>query len=162
MSGRVSVCFVCLGNICRSPTAEGVMRALVRKAGLAERVEIDSSGTAAYHAGELPDARSRRAAEARGVRLDHRARQVIASDFERFDYLLAMDEDNLEILRERATNGARATIALLRSFDATAETGASVPDPYYGGERGFDDVLDMCERACAGLLEHLKKAHGLA
>ncbi len=96
------------------------------------------------------------------MRLEHRARQVVADDFERFDYLLAMDSDNLEILRERAPKGARAKVALLRSFDATAEAGASVPDPYYGGERGFDDVLDMCERACAGLLEHLKAKHGLA
>ncbi len=159
---RVAVCFVCLGNICRSPTAEAVMRSLVAQAGLTGRVIIDSSGTAAYHAGELSDARSRRAAEARGMRLEHRARQVVADDFERFDYLLAMDSDNLEILRERAPKGARAKVALLRSFDATAEAGASVPDPYYGGERGFDDVLDMCERACAGLLEHLKAKHGLA
>ncbi|MBL8743414.1 MAG: low molecular weight phosphotyrosine protein phosphatase [Myxococcales bacterium] len=161
MSPRVSVCFVCLGNICRSPTAEGVMRSLVVAAGLAERIAIDSSGTAAYHAGELPDARSRRAAEARGMRLEHRARQVTASDFERFDYLLAMDQDNLEILRERAPRAARAKLALLRSFDATAEPGACVPDPYYGGPSGFDDVLDMCERACAGLLEHLRKEHDL-
>ena len=137
------------------------MRALVQRAGLAEHIRIDSSGTAAYHAGELPDARSRRAAEARGMRLDHRARQVMPSDFERFDYLLAMDEDNLEILRERAPAGARAKIALFRSFDASAEAFASVPDPYYGGASGFDDVLDMCERACAGFLAHLRKEHAL-
>ncbi len=138
------------------------MRAMVTRAGLAQLIEIDSAGTDAYHAGELPDARSRRAAEKRGVRLEHRARQVVSGDYETFHYLLAMDAQNLSTLRMRAPRESRATIALLRSFDPTARIDAEVPDPYYGGPGGFEDVLDMTERACAGLLAHLTEAHDLA
>jgi len=137
------------------------MRSLVAKAELGTLVSVDSSGTDAYHAGELPDARSRRAAEARGMKLEHRARQVVAADFDRFDYLLAMDQNNLALLKKQSPRTSRARLALLRSFDVTAPLLAEVPDPYYGGPSGFDDVLDMVERACAGLLAHLQTEHAL-
>jgi len=158
MRKPVRVLFVCAGNICRSPTAEGVMRALVRQAGLDARFEIDSAGTGDWHAGELPDERSRKAASRRGIVLESRARQVRDDDFEKFDHILAADERNLAGLRGRAPKEAHVKLALLRSFDETALPGAEVPDPYYGGARGFDDVLDMCERACAGLIRALVKS----
>lgn len=155
---RVAVCFVCLGNICRSPTAEGVFRRMVTVAGLGDVIDVDSAGTAAYHAGEQADRRSRAVAKRRGYELESIARQFVASDFDKFDYVLAMDETNLknlEQLRETArTAGGR--LCLLRDFDPTAPSPASVPDPYYGGDGGFDEVLDQCERACEGLLAHLR------
>jgi len=156
------LCFVCLGNICRSPTAEGVMRALVRDAGLASSVVIGSAGTGAWHVGELPDPRSRAAARARGLELTSKAQLFVHTDFDRFDYVLAMDLSNLETLQRMArTPRERSKIHLLRSFDVTAPAGAEVPDPYYGGPGGFDEVLDMCERACRGLLAHLRAHHEL-
>jgi protein-tyrosine phosphatase len=158
---RLSICFVCLGNICRSPTAEGVFRRLVEEAGLAARIEIDSAGTDAYHRGESPDRRSAEAARRRGVRLAGSARRFRAEDFGRFDHVIAMDADNHADLLDLAPNaGARAKVALLRSFDANAPPGASVPDPYYGGPTGFDDVFDICEAACRGLLDVLSAELG--
>lgn len=152
------VCFVCLGNICRSPTAEAVFTKFVRDAALESQFVIDSAGTASYHAGELADARSRAAAERRGYSIQHRARQFQRSDFDEFDLVCAMDTDNLEgLLRLARSPEAKQKIRLLRSFDATAADGATVPDPYYGGERGFDEVIDICERACRGLLEHFRQ-----
>lgn len=152
----IRVCFVCLGNICRSPTAEGVMRHLVSAMGLAERFYVDSAGTAAYHVGERADARARDFARARGIALESRARQFQDEDFTRFDVVLAMDEENLADLR--ALPGAEDFTGQLRlalDFDPAAPTGAEVPDPYYGGDRGFEHVLDLCEAACRGLIEHL-------
>ncbi len=138
------------------------MRHLAAKAGLADRFEIDSAGTAAYHAGEPPDERATTAALGRGVRLVHRARAFAASDFERFDHVLAMDRENLGALRRMApSDAARDKIELLRRWDPTAPGGAEVPDPYYGGARGFEEVLDIAERACAGLLADLRERHGL-
>jgi protein-tyrosine phosphatase len=157
----VSVCFVCLGNICRSPTAEGVFRHLVENAGLAQAIQVDSAGTAGYHAGDRPDSRSRRAAEKRGIMVDGRARQFEASDFSRFDYVLAMDGSNLSDLEALRSDSDRGVLRLLRSFDHSAPADASVPDPYYGGASGFDEVLDQCLRACQGLLDHVRKEHGL-
>lgn len=151
----MKICFVCLGNICRSPTAHGVMARLVDDAGLAGVVAIDSAGTAAYHVGELPDPRSRAAAHRRGLALTHRARQFEAADFARFDLVLAMDRHNLRDLQQLA-NGRPAAIALLRSFDPAAGADAEVPDPWHGGEDGFEVVLDQCERACAGLIAHVR------
>jgi protein-tyrosine phosphatase len=153
----VRICFVCLGNICRSPTAHGVMERLVRDAGLAERVALDSAGTGAWHVGELPDPRSRAAAKKRGYEVTHRARKFVAADFDRFDLVLAMDVDNLASL-ERLARGRPAAppIRLLRAFDASAPDGAEVPDPYSGEDDGFEDVLDICERACRGLLAHIR------
>lgn len=147
---------VCLGNICRSPTAEGVLVEVLARAGLDARVEVDSAGTSAAHVGEPVDARSARAAQARGYSLASRARQVVPGDFHRFDLIVAMDRSNLRALEQLRPEAARARLALFRDFDPRAEAGAEVPDPYYGGPSGFDEVLDMCERAAEGLLEHLR------
>jgi protein-tyrosine phosphatase len=164
----VRLCFVCLGNICRSPTAEGVMARLVRDAGLDARVALDSAGTGSWHVGELADPRTRTAARARGIELVHRARQFVAADFARFDLVLAMDRSNQSTLvrmRGGAASGGAASggaasgsaeVRLLRSFDPTAPSGAEVPDPYAGGPDGFEEVLDQCERACRGLLAHVR------
>ena len=154
----VQVCFVCLGNICRSPTAEGVMQRLVDDSGLGDKICVDSAGTAAYHVGERSDKRSREAARPRGIALNSRGRQFQTEDFERFDYVLAMDESNLMDLRalEGATEHS-GHLGLLRAFDAIAPPGAEVPDPYYGGDSGFEDVLDLCEAACRGLLERIRE-----
>ncbi|MBN1606898.1 MAG: low molecular weight phosphotyrosine protein phosphatase [Polyangiaceae bacterium] len=158
----VSVCFVCLGNICRSPTAEGVMKHLLCASGLEHAVHVDSAGTAGYHVGEPPDRRAQAAARRRGIVLDSRARQFGGDDWHRFDYILAMDQDNYEDLVARAPSKQLAKkVRLLRSFDPSAPKGASVPDPYYGGPKGFDDVLDMCEAAGRGLLAQIRREHGL-
>ncbi|HEY4996378.1 MAG TPA: low molecular weight protein-tyrosine-phosphatase [Solirubrobacteraceae bacterium] len=151
--------FVCLGNICRSPTAEGVMRTLVEQAGMTERIEVDSAGTGAWHVGSPADARASATALAHGVALDSVARQVILDDFEGFDVVLAMDRENLRALRRLARNDEqRARIHLLREFDP-ASAGAEdldVPDPYYGAGDGFEEVYDLVHAACAGLLERIE------
>lgn len=158
----IRVCFVCLGNICRSPTAEGIMLALVDEAGLDHAIAVDSAGTAAYHVGERADERSRQTARERGVELPSRGRQFEASDFDRFDYVLAMDHENLERLYDRAVDeAARDKTLLLRSFEGEGLAHESVPDPYYGGASGFEDVFDICDRSCRGLLEHIRREHGL-
>jgi low molecular weight protein-tyrosine phosphatase len=155
----VRICFVCLGNICRSPTAHGVMEKLVADAGLGDRIALDSAGTGSWHVGELPDPRSREAAAQRGYELTHRARQFVAADFARFDLVLAMDRSNLAHLQRLAAGFAGKTprIELLRAFDPSAPPHAEVPDPYAGGGQDFERVLDICERACRGLLEHARK-----
>lgn len=155
------VCFVCLGNICRSPTAEAVFTKIVKDSALEDRFIIDSAGTASYHVGEPPDARSRSAAKRRGYAMHHRARQFQRGDFDRFDLVCAMDSENLMNLKALAPSpDAKSKLRLLRSFDPSAADGAIVPDPYYGGERGFDEVIDICERACRGLLEHWRNEVG--
>lgn len=158
----VRVCFVCLGNICRSPTAEGVMRHLVEAAGLSASVGIESAGTGAYHQGEPPDARSRRAAAARGIVVAGRARRFLASDFSRLDYVVAMDADNRRDLLELAPDAAAARkVSLLRDHDSDSPPDASVPDPYYGDGDGFEEVLDLCLAGCQGLLLQLRREHRL-
>ena len=158
----VSVCFVCLGNICRSPTAEGVMRHLVREAGLESAVHVDSAGTGSWHVGEAPDRRARAAGRRRGIEIGGAARQFQRSDFARFDYVVAMDGSNYDELSELAPSAeARRKLHLLRSFDPASPKGAHVPDPYYGGPEGFDEVLELCLAACRALLERIKKEHGL-
>ncbi len=158
----VRICFVCLGNICRSPTAEGVMRGLLDDAGCADRVEIDSAGTSAHHVGDSPDRRSTKHARRRGVILEGASRQFVASDFARFDYVVAMDRSNLQRLQAMAPNDvARARVVLLRDFDPESPEGAEVPDPYYGGDAGFEEVLDICEAGCRGLLETLRARNEL-
>ncbi|MBI0327929.1 low molecular weight protein-tyrosine-phosphatase [Burkholderia plantarii] len=153
---RASVCFVCLGNICRSPTAEGVMRAQVDAAGLAHAIEIDSAGTGDWHVGAPPDPRAQQAARSRGYDLSAlRARQVEAADFARFDLLLAMDDANLAELRRRAPAELRHKLRLLMEF-AGEGAAREVADPYFGGAQGFEQVLDQCEAACAGLLASLR------
>jgi protein-tyrosine phosphatase len=154
----ISVCFVCLGNICRSPTAEAIFIKMVKDAGLEDEFHVDSAGTAGYHTGSLADSRARASAERRGYQILSRARQFERDDFDAFDVICAMDEDNLRELHRLAPNlEAKSKLYLLRRFDETAPPRAIVPDPYYGGERGFDDVIDICERACRGLLNHLTK-----
>ncbi|MEM9456590.1 MAG: low molecular weight protein-tyrosine-phosphatase [Myxococcota bacterium] len=156
-----SVCFVCLGNICRSPTAEGVFRHLVAEGGHEGTFEIDSAGTAAYHAGEPPDRRSTATAQRRGVALTGSARQFRGSDFYRFDYVLAMDRSNRDALQRLAPDdAAREKLALLRDYDPDAPPDAEVPDPYYGGPEGFDRVFDICMAACRGLLAELTRDNG--
>ncbi|HEU4979335.1 MAG TPA: low molecular weight protein-tyrosine-phosphatase [Solirubrobacteraceae bacterium] len=152
------ILFVCLGNICRSPTAEGVMRALVREEGLEHLIEIDSAGTGGWHAGSAPDLRARTAARRRGIVLEGAARKVVPEDFERFDLILAMDRENLSALHALAPGeDERRRVRLLREFDpASAGGDLDVPDPYYGGARGFDDVLDLVQAACRGLLEDIR------
>jgi protein-tyrosine phosphatase len=154
---RVRILFVCLGNICRSPTAEGVMRALVREAGLEEQIELDSAGTGSWHVGEAPDARATAAAHRRGIALTSAARQVRAEDFEDFDLILAMDASNLRDLRRLAPQeSARAKVRLLREFDPAADGDLDVPDPYYEGRGGFEEVLDLVQVACTGLLAQVR------
>ena len=160
-TSRVRICFVCLGNICRSPTAEGVMVKLVADARLTDRFLIDSAGTGAYHAGEYADPRSREEARARGIQLTSVARQFVATDFARFDYVIAMDRGNQRALRGLANGeGELAKIHLLRSFDPTADA-LDVPDPYHGGAQGFAHVFDICQAGCRALLAQLRAEHGL-
>lgn len=156
------VCFVCLGNICRSPTAEGVMRHLARARGLLQALHIDSAGTAAYHTGEAPDRRSIKRAALRGIAVGGRARQFLREDFARFDYVLALDDRNLAHLADIKPADSRCELRLLLDFDPDSPSGASVPDPYYGGTAGFDHVLDLCERACHGLLDHIERTRARA
>jgi len=155
----VRLLFVCLGNICRSPTAEGVMRALLRREGLQDSIGLDSAGTGSWHVGSAPDARASAVARTRGLTLDGRARQVSAEDFERFDLLLAMDSSNMRELRRLAPAAQqRAKVRLLREFDpasADAED-LDVPDPYYAANGGFEEVFDLVQAACEGLLEQIR------
>jgi len=151
--------FVCLGNICRSPTAEGTMRALVEEAGLGRQVQLDSAGTGAWHVGEPPDRRATAAARARGIELHGAAREVTRTDFDDFDLVLAMDRSNMRALRRLApSEAAREKVRLLREFDPASAGAADldVPDPYYGAAGGFDEVLDLVQAACTGLLDHIR------
>ncbi|AIV61570.1 low molecular weight protein-tyrosine-phosphatase [Burkholderia pseudomallei] len=153
----VAICFVCLGNICRSPTAEGVMRHQVAAAGLDGAIEIDSAGTGDWHVGEAPDARAQQAARARGYDLSAlRARQIGDADFERFDLMLAMDGANLAALRKRCPPQYRGKVRLLMEFAGDGSAG-DIADPYFGGARGFEQMLDQCEAACRGLLDSLRE-----
>jgi protein-tyrosine phosphatase len=158
----IRVSFVCLGNICRSPTAEGIMRHLVERAGLSDAIEVESAGTGSWHLGEQADDRARATAAARGVTLDGRASQFSDADFERLDYILVMDVAIRNTLgRLAASDAARAKLHLLRSFDPDSAPDAPVPDPYYGGPEGFENVFDICEAACRGLLAHIRQTHHL-
>ncbi len=150
------LCFVCLGNICRSPTAAAVMGHLVAEAGVAERFALESAGTGGWHVGEGADRRAVAEARRRGIEMTHRARQFAARDFVRFDLVLAMDADNARDLRVLAPHpAAAAKIRLLLDFDPASAPGSSVPDPYFGGPDGFAFVFDLVERACRGLLTAL-------
>lgn len=152
----VKVLFVCSGNICRSPTAEGVFRKLVKEAELSARIEVDSAATGAWHVGETPDARTQEAAKLRGIDLSPiRARQVAAGDFLNFDYILAMDQMNHGQLRGQCPNDMRDKVRLFLDF-SDAHPGGNVPDPYYGGEGGFENVLDLVEAGARGLLRHIR------
>lgn len=154
---NISVVFVCMGNICRSPTAEAVFRAKVEEAGLARQILIDSVGTHDYHIGDPPDLRTQRAASQRGYDLSNlRGRQVEVADFTRFDYVLAMDNANMAILYRLCPAQQRERLGLFLEY-ANSHREREVPDPYYGGEDGFERVLDMVEDAADGLLQHIRK-----
>lgn len=153
----VSVLFVCLGNICRSPTAHGVFQQQVGQRGLSRQVYVESAGTGAYHIGTAPDHRSVKVAAGRGYDLKGlRAQKAVPEDFYRFDYILAMDNDNLAKLRDIEPADSTATVQLLLDF-STQQRFTEVPDPYYGGARGFDLALDLIEDASTGLLDQLQR-----
>jgi protein-tyrosine phosphatase len=155
----VKVLFVCMGNICRSPTAEGVFRHIVQQNGLGSLIHTDSAGTHAYHVGNPPDQRAQQTARGRGIDLsDLRARKVEGRDFENFDYVLAMDKDNHYMLSEICPIGYEDRLFMFMDF-APNLPHQEVPDPYYGGQRGFEDVFDMVEEASRGLLGHIQKHH---
>ena len=153
----MKILFVCLGNICRSPTAEAVFRTVAAREAPELMIEVDSAGTAGYHIGEPPDLRTRQAASRRGYDMSSlRARIVEPRDFEDFDFILAMDRENLKVLNHRAPVQARDRVRLFLEFAPDAAT-TEVPDPYYGGPNGFEEVLDLVEAATQGLLQHLRQ-----
>ena len=155
----VKVLFVCMGNICRSPTAEGVFGHMVHQHGLSEHVLTDSAGTHAYHIGEPPDRRSQQAALKRQIDLSPiRARKVEAGDFGKFDYILAMDLNNYRDLEQMASDDHKDKLSLFLDFAPQTDT-REVPDPYYGGPTGFENVLDLIEMASQGLLTHIRSRH---
>ncbi len=157
---QVNVLFICMGNICRSPTAEGVFRHTVNEAGLNEKIHIDSAGTHAYHVGQEPDKRAQAAALQRGIDLSNqRARKVEEQDFEQFDYIIAMDHSNHSDLIHIAKDKAKNLHMFLNFADKFSEE--EVPDPYYGGEQGFKHVLDLVEDASNGLLQHIRENHSI-
>lgn len=154
---NVRVLFVCLGNICRSPTAEGVFRSLAEARGVADCYTIDSAGTSGWHQGEPPDPRSRQEALRHGVDISHqRSRAVVADDFQKFDYVVAMDGANLRELRKRCPEALRSRLHRLTAF-APALGVTDVPDPYYGGEHGFEEVYRIIEAGAAGLLDAIEQ-----
>ncbi|GGG56239.1 phosphotyrosine protein phosphatase [Pseudohongiella nitratireducens] len=149
------VLMVCLGNICRSPTAHGIMETLIEKEGLSADIIVDSAGTGDWHIGKAPDPRTQQAAKRRGYDLSHlRARQVTVADLDDYDWVIAMDRQNRQNLLNMASDANRDRITLL--LEHAGQIDAEVPDPYYGGEQGFEQVLDMVETACAALLERIK------
>ncbi len=156
---NIKVLFVCMGNICRSPTAQGVFSRLVRERGLQERISSDSAGTHSYHVGDAPDGRAQAAAKKRDIDISNlRARQVSSGDFHEFDYILAMDRDNYHILISQCPERLRRKVRLFLEF-ASQVPERDVPDPYFGGDKGFDRVLDMVEFAATGLLEVIREQH---
>ena len=167
MSGqhdRIGVLFVCLGNICRSPLAEAVFRSAARDAGLADRFDVDSAGTSSYHTGEGPDVRTVAVAHARGIQLDHLARQIHETDFARFDYVLVMDRENLRNLQRMCPPDFRGELQLFLHYSAHPDQGekvSEVPDPYHGDTADFARVVDLVETAAQGLLRHIVAQHRL-
>ena len=146
------ILLVCLGNICRSPMAEGILVHLVKERRLIQSIELDSAGTGAYHIGSDPDPRAQSTCLAKGITLHHKARQVTTQDFKTFDYIIAMDANNYEALKQMAPY---AHVYLMRSFDPLSTQGLNVPDPYYGGVEGFEEVYEMLYRSATGLLDHI-------
>jgi protein-tyrosine phosphatase len=158
----IKVLFICLGNICRSPTAHGVFEGLVTKRKLSEFIQVDSAGTSAWHVGDSPDTRSLAVAKNRGYDLSYvRARQVNRNDFSQFDYILAMDEKNLADLNVMCPDGYSGELALLLSYGAVGENELEVPDPYFGEGDGFEHVLSLVEHASKALLDYITDKHGL-
>jgi protein-tyrosine phosphatase len=161
MGTKARVLFVCMGNICRSPTAAGVFRHLVHEANLEADFMIDSAGTSWYHIGDPPDERSVATARRRGVLVEGKARAFTKADLNDFDYIIVMDEDNREGVLRLADGQSAERVRLLREFDADAQGELDVPDPYYGGSRGFDNVFDIIERSCRALLARIQEERGL-
>jgi protein-tyrosine phosphatase len=162
MGRKLRILFVCMGNICRSPTAEGVFAQLVEREGLAHRIDVDSAGTIDYHAGRPPDSRMQRAARRRGLDLSgQRARVVRPGDFEDFDYILPMDRENNAVLKQLCPPGREDRLRMFLEFAENPDFVEldEVPDPYYGGAGGFEHVLDLIGDAAAGLLRHLREKH---
>ena len=152
------ILFVCLGNICRSPTAEGVMQHILETRGLSSIIKVDSAGTGGWHEGERADSRSREVAGRRGFELHSRARKFGKGDFQDFDYIFAMDRSNYgNILQQASTVEEKEKVHMFRSFDAGVDADAEVPDPYYGGPDGFERVFDICFSGCEAILRHLEK-----
>ncbi|MGR9072917.1 MAG: low molecular weight protein-tyrosine-phosphatase [Gammaproteobacteria bacterium] len=159
---KIKILFVCMGNICRSPTAQGVFADLIKKQNIEDFFMVDSAGTHAYHIGEAPDPRAQKAAQERGIELGHlRARKVIMGDFEDFDYLLAMDDDNFSLLFRSCPDNHKHKIKYFLEYAPHLGT-REVPDPYYGGDYGFERVLDMVEDASAGFVDQLRKTGAIA
>ncbi len=158
MSQRIRICFVCLGNIIRSPLAKNIFLTLIDKEGVSDHYEVDSAGTGDWHIGEPPDPRMQRVAARHGLVYTCRARQFRRRDFDAFDLILVMEEDNRqELLQLRPTPEQQAKIHLLREFDPQGGPNIPVPDPYYGGSEGFEEVYLVVERACQGLLDTLEE-----
>ena len=149
------ICFVCLGNICRSPTAEGIFQHLIDDRGLEDYFEIDSAGTSAYHIGESANSKSQRTAQSHGITLHSKARQFKQFDLEHYDLILAMDNENLRNVRQMANGDQEAKIGRMRDFDPQPDDG-EVPDPYYGGPEGFENVFQIVKRSCENLLDELE------
>lgn len=157
----IRVLFVCLGNICRSPLAEGVFRRLVIERGLTDRIQVDSAGTGAWHVGEPPDRRMRATAESQGVSLEGiRARKVERSDLKTFDYVFAMDRENARDLSYLESNDNRGRVELFRTYDPSGGS-LDVPDPYYGGADGFREVFEIVDRTCRSILDRISAENGL-
>ncbi|MEL6589159.1 MAG: low molecular weight protein-tyrosine-phosphatase [Bacteroidota bacterium] len=158
----LKVLFVCLGNICRSPMAEGLFLHYVKQAQLEDQIEVDSAGTGGWHVGELPDSRMRATAKKHNIPLPSLARKAIAADFAKFDYILAMDASNYQDLQRLADRqaGAKAQLFKMRYFDEQAPN-ADVPDPYWGGDQGFENVYQMLDRATQKLLAHIREEQGI-
>jgi protein-tyrosine phosphatase len=158
LSENKRICFVCLGNVVRSPLAKNIFLSLADQAGTSHKYGVDSAGISAYHVGERPDARMRRVAGRYGLQYDGRARQFRRRDFDRFDLIIAMDSTNRQDLIQLAPDeGARSKIHLLREYDPQGGPNAPVPDPYYGGIDGFEEVYTIVERSCKGLLRELEQ-----
>lgn len=159
-SSTISVCFVCLGNICRSPLAEGLFQNLVDREGLTETILIESAGTGGWHVGSPPDERMQATAKKQGIFMTSRAQQFQAGDFNRFDLILAMDQSNYESLEYMCSpEVAKEKLRMFRSFDPDSNGNMDVPDPYYGGDSGFDLVFQIVKRTCPAILDHLKSKH---
>lgn len=158
--GMIKILFVCLGNICRSPLAEGIFTQQIEEQGLAHLFTADSAGTASYHIGNLADKRSISVAAQHHIKLTHRARAFVANDFQAFDYVVAMDKNNLYDIKKMMPLEAKTNVFLMRSFDHLAPDG-NVPDPYYGELKDFEEVYDILARSCAKFIKHLQSAHAI-
>ena len=158
MNSTVKVCFVCLGNICRSPLAQGIFEALVKNEGLQDQIIISSAGVGNWHVGNSPDSRMQQTAQKNGINLNSRAQQFQSTDFNEMDLVLAMDQSNLSALQQmRPESELKDKLLLFRTFDPENKNNLEVPDPYYGGDNGFDIVYQIVERTCPKILEYLKK-----